>query len=192
MTFDDSGIIHRSRRAFSNPCGGEVLDRLLLDNFITTSTVMAPRAKLLEVGLFGEARRISEDFELWLKIAERWPIGYLEQPLVKYRRSPDSASGNKLATALAALDVIDTFWREHPDYGRAHRAVRRRSFAHHLATAGSAAFDQGQRSSAIGYLGRALANDPLDVGSWKSLAKTLISTPHRPARAGRQAPGSGN
>src|SRR5262249_25628068 len=42
MTFDDRGTIHRTRRAFSDPCHGLILDRLLLDNFITTSTVMAP------------------------------------------------------------------------------------------------------------------------------------------------------
>src|SRR4051812_33952461 len=46
MTFDEAGVIHRTRRAFSDPCGGAILDRLLLDNFITTSTVMAPTERL--------------------------------------------------------------------------------------------------------------------------------------------------
>jgi glycosyltransferase involved in cell wall biosynthesis len=86
MTFNEIGVIHRSRRAFSQPCGGMVLDQLVLDNFITTSTVMAPTQCLLDVGLFNQARRVSEDFELWLRIADRWPIGFIEQPLVRYRR----------------------------------------------------------------------------------------------------------
>src|SRR5262249_27742319 len=47
MTFNESGIIHRTRRAFSDPCGGMVLDRLLMDNFITTSTVMARTGHLV-------------------------------------------------------------------------------------------------------------------------------------------------
>lgn len=43
-------------------------DRLLLDNFITKSMVMASREKPLESGLFGKARHMSEAFELWLRM----------------------------------------------------------------------------------------------------------------------------
>lgn len=181
MTFDDSGIIHRSRRVFSNPCAGMVLDQLLLDNFITTSTVMAPRARLLEVGLFGEGRRVSEDFELWLRMAARWSVGYIEQPLVQYRRRPGSLSDDKLATARCALDVVETFWREHPQHRRGQARVYRHSLAEHLATAGSAALARGHRGVALGYLLRALRIDPLHRRSWKSLAKTLL----RPAGVSR-------
>src|SRR5262245_26106317 len=98
MTFDERGIIHRTRKVFSDPCGGAILDRLLLDNFITTSTVMAATARLIEVGLFGEHRRVSEDFELWLRMAARWKVGFVDQPLVQYRRRRGSLSDDKLAT----------------------------------------------------------------------------------------------
>src|ERR1051326_5510632 len=95
MVFDDSGIVHRTRRTFSDPQSGMVLDRLLLDNFITTSTVMAPKSRLIEAGLFGERRRVSEDFELWLRMTARWPITFIDRPLVQYRRRPGSLSSDK-------------------------------------------------------------------------------------------------
>jgi glycosyltransferase involved in cell wall biosynthesis len=57
MTFNERGIIHNTRRAFSDPRGGLVLDYLLMGNFITTSTVMARRDRLIEVGMFREGRR---------------------------------------------------------------------------------------------------------------------------------------
>jgi len=174
MTFDEGGIVHRTRRAFSDPCGGEVLERLLLDNFITTSTVMAPREKLIEAGLFGVERRVSEDFELWLRMAARWPVGFVDRPLVKYRRSSGSLSGNKLVTARAALDVIESFWREHPEYARAHPRVHSRSVAEHLAMAGAAAMAQGQTGVALRYLIRALWHDPARPRSWKWVLKALI------------------
>jgi glycosyltransferase involved in cell wall biosynthesis len=177
MTFNEGGIIHRSRHAFSNPCGGMVLDRLLLDNFITTSTVMAPRQRLLDVGLFGEDRRISEDFELWLRMAARWRVGFIDQPLVQYRRRLGSLSDNKVVTALCALDVVEKFWREHPQHRRARPRVYRQSIAEHLTVAGTAALAQGDRRAALGYLLRSLRLDPRKRRAWKTLAKALVRAP---------------
>ncbi len=181
MTFDERGIIHRTRRAFSEPCGGMVLDWLLLENFITTSTVMAPTERLLEAGLFGEGRRVSEDYDLWLRMAARWKVGFIDHPLVWYRRRSGSLSDDKLATGRFALEVIEAFWREHPDYRRSHPQVRHRSFARHLATAGAAALAQGRRGTALAYLLRSLGHDPWEGRSWKWLAKILIVPSRQPA-----------
>jgi glycosyltransferase involved in cell wall biosynthesis len=174
MTFDDSGIIHRSRRTFSAPRGGLVLDDLVLDNFITTSTVMAPTARLLEAGLFSEARRVSEDFELWLRMAARWNVGYVDRPLVLYRRRPGSLSDDKLATALCALDVVETFWREHCEYCASHPRLFRRSIGEHMAVVGAAAAARGRKRTALTYLARALRRNPWKRRTWKSIAKTLV------------------
>jgi len=178
MTFDERGIIHRTRRAFSDPCGGMVLDRLLLDNFITTSTVMAPTERLVEAGMFGEGRRVSEDFELWLRMAARWRVGFVDRPLVQYRRRRGSLSDDKLVTARCALDVVETFWREHPQHRRSRPRVYRTSLAEHLATAGAAAYAEGSRAGALGYLVQSLWQDPSRRRAWKSLAKALV----RPVR----------
>lgn len=174
MTFDDSGILHRTRRAFSNPCGGRILDRLLVDNFITTSTVMASTQRLIEAGLFNERRRVSEDFELWLKMAELWPIGYLEQPLVQYRVRPGSLSNDKLVTGQAALEVIEAFWSAHAQYAELHPEVRRRSLAGHLAFVGGAAVRGGRPAAALGWLLRALRHEPRNPTVWRQLGKLIL------------------
>ncbi len=184
MTFDERGTIHGSRRAFSDPCGGQILDRLLLGNFITTSTVMAPRAVLLKAGLFGLERRVSEDFELWLRIAAEWPVGYIERALIRYRYTPGSLSGDKLFAARAALDVVDSFWRDHRQYRGQRPDVYRRSRARHLATAGAAALNRGSRGLALRYIAAALGHDPWDRRSWKWALKALLPLPSsRPAAA---------
>jgi glycosyltransferase involved in cell wall biosynthesis len=178
MTFDDRGPIHSTRHAFSNPCGGQILEQLLLNNFITTSTVMAPTARLVEVGLFDERRRISEDFDLWLRMAERWPTGFIDRPLVRYRHRSGSASDDKLVTGLAALAVIEQFWRAHTEYGMRNSALRRRSLAAHLATAGAGALSQRKKVAALGLLLRSLLYDPGNLSAWKNLAKVaLVSRP---------------
>lgn len=184
MTFDDSGIIHRTRRAFSDPCGGDILDRLLLGNFITTSTVMAPTARLVDAGLFNVGRRISEDFELWLRMAARWRVGFIDRPLVRYRRRSGSLSNDKLVTAHSALEVIETFWSDHPEHRRHRPRVYAASLARHLATAGSAALVQGDRSSALRYLFRAMRLEPWNQRAWKSVVKALVGRPTRRSGAG--------
>jgi len=172
---------------FSDPCGGMVLDRLLLDNFITTSTVMAPKARLIEAGLFSERRRVSEDFELWLRMAARWKIGFIDRPLGRYRRRPGGLSADKFATARCALDVVETFWREHPQRRMATPQVYRRSIAQHLATAGAAALAKDDRGSALSYTIRSLRLDPLNRRSWKSLAKALVRRESFVGRVARAA-----
>jgi len=184
MTFDERGILHTTRRAFSNPCGGRILDRLLLDNFITTSTVMAPTGRLIEAGMFAEDRRVSEDFALWLRMAERWKVGFIDRPLVRYRHRHGSLSDDKLVTARCSLEVVEAFWREHPEHRSAHPRVYRRSLAEHLAVAGASAIAQGDRRGAVSYLSKSLRLAPWRRRSWKALAKALV-------RGGRVQPGSG-
>jgi glycosyltransferase involved in cell wall biosynthesis len=179
MTFDDTGIIHRTRRAFSDPCGGMVLERLLMDNFVTTSTVMVRKQPLIDAGMFPLARRIAHDFELWLRMAIHGKFAFIDEPLIRYRYRPGSLSENRLTTALDALGVIETFWREHPQLRRAHPALYRKSFAQHLVTAGRSALGQRQRRLAFGYLVRSLRLDPGNRITWKSLARTLVG----PARS---------
>jgi glycosyltransferase involved in cell wall biosynthesis len=173
-TFDDSGIIHATRRAFSNPQQGMILDHLLLDNFITTSTVMAPKERLIEAGLFDSRRRVSEDFDLWLRMAYRWKIGFVDRPLVRYRRRSGSLSDDKLRTGQSALNVIESFWQAHPEYAQLHPDLVRRSVARHLLAAGAAAATQRRRWLALSYLARALRLESGNVSTWKWLIKSAL------------------
>ena len=187
MTFDERGIIHRTRRAFSNPCGGMVLDQLLLNNFITTSTVMAPKSRLVHAGLFGEGRRVSEDFEFWLRMAARWKVGFIDEPLVRYRRRPGSLSDDKVISAQCALDVVEHFWREHPQHRSSRPHIHRQSLASHLAAVGQAALAQGSRGTALAYLGRSLSLYPWKRRSWKSLAKAMVAPSRAPVNPSAKA-----
>lgn len=174
MTFDEGGIIHRARWNLSETSSETALERLLLENFVTTSAVMAPKERLIEAGLFSEDRRVAEDYELWLRLAARWKVGLIDRPLVRYRYRLGSLSYDKLNSARCTLDVMDVFWREHPEYQRSLAQVRRRSLARHMTNAGAAALGAGKRGAAFGYLLRSLAHDPGAFAAWKWLVKTLV------------------
>lgn len=51
-----------------------------------TSSVVVPTHILRDFGIsFPEGEQRGEDQDVWFRIAERWPIAYLPQPLVGYR-----------------------------------------------------------------------------------------------------------
>jgi len=59
---------------------------LLPNNIVYTSSVVARKSTLRAAGGFNEARRYSEDFELWLRIAHRGTIVALNRPLIRYTK----------------------------------------------------------------------------------------------------------
>ena len=58
---------------------------LLQNNYIPRSTVMHKRECLNGVGLFDESITGDDDWDMWIRISERFGMGYIGKPLVKYR-----------------------------------------------------------------------------------------------------------
>lgn len=187
-TFDEHGVVHRARWTLPTPFDGTPLDRLAEENFVTTSATMAPVRCLLEAGLFPEDRRVAEDYELWLRLASRWKMAFIDRPLVRYRYTSGSLSSDKLFSARSALEVIEQFWAEHPGYAASHPHVYNRSLARHLMNAGAAAATQRHRTTAIGYLLRSLRHNARQATAWKWVAKTLILPSNRLAGGGARRP----
>jgi GT2 family glycosyltransferase len=84
---------------------GWVLEKLVKDNFIITSTVMIRRSLLDRIGPFSEdpTLRALEDYDLWLRIATVAEIFYVPETLAIYRDSP--------ATSIRRLQSQSSHWR---------------------------------------------------------------------------------
>jgi glycosyltransferase involved in cell wall biosynthesis len=85
VNFDENGV--RGGQGLPGG-GGAVLDRLLLDCVVPAggSNVVVSRDLIESVGGFDERLGAAEDWDLWLRLAERSPIAYVDRPLVGYRR----------------------------------------------------------------------------------------------------------
>ena len=62
------------------------IEYLFLNNFIGFETVLVKRRCFDEVGLFDERMIGFSDHDMWLRIAGKFNIGYLDMPLVKKRQ----------------------------------------------------------------------------------------------------------
>lgn len=49
--------------------------------FIKTPTVMLRKSAIKKVGGFDRSLRAAEDIDLWLRIARKFPVGYIDEPL---------------------------------------------------------------------------------------------------------------
>lgn len=59
--------------------------RRLAKNIFATSSVMVKRSCFDSAGLFNEQLRFAEDWDMWLRILDRYDYGYLPEVLLRYR-----------------------------------------------------------------------------------------------------------
>ena len=71
---------------------GDILEALILNNFIVASTAVVAKSVFEEVGYFNEAPDVAavEDWDLWLRIAARFPVGCVRKKLCVLRLHADS------------------------------------------------------------------------------------------------------
>ena len=170
-TFNEQGTLRERRWDIAGT--RDVFSRLLVENYITTSAVMARVDRLIEAGLFPEDRRVAEDYELWLELAVRGKLALIEEPLVRYRYTSGSLSSNKLYSARCALDVIEQFWRRNPALRAARGGLYHASLARHIGNAGDAALAERRWGTALPYFLSSLRHRPLEGQSWKGVVKLL-------------------
>ena len=73
--------------------GGYIFRHCLPLCVISPSAVMIRRELFDSIGMFDESLPACEDYELWLRICARYPVAYLEEPLIiKYGGHEDQLS----------------------------------------------------------------------------------------------------
>lgn len=100
------------RRRFSLPENNEdIFTELLMDNFVSTQTILAKREVFEEVK-FDESLPRMQDWDLMLRVAERYNIRYLDEYLVNVYVQKDSISSNP-EKGLAAIKKLQKKYKRH-------------------------------------------------------------------------------
>ena len=80
---------------------GDVFWELLEDNFIPMPSVLARKSDLLDAGGFNTALPLIEDWDLWLRISERFLVAAVEEPVAIHRKA--SADSGQMSSNSGAL-----------------------------------------------------------------------------------------
>ena len=155
--------------------GGDVFVPLLREgNFITSATVMLRRELFEQMGGFYTGLNGTEDWDLWIRIAEQHHIGFVNEPLVRYRLHAAGISRNYERMSRDRMEVISRALAL--PRGRAlDWATRRRIRAETWRTNGWDAGRAGARLAALTDYARAAAAWPLYTLPYKEALKVCLN-----------------
>lgn len=67
---------------------------ILIQNLWPNSSVVVRRFCFEKVGFFNEGMKFAEDWDMWIRIAQFFPVGTLEEPLVCFRQHSKGLAGS--------------------------------------------------------------------------------------------------
>jgi GT2 family glycosyltransferase len=156
----------------------QFLSLLYRRNVISTPTVLTRRAAYEAVGFWFREDLLFDDWEMWLRIAAQFDVGFLQRANASYRIHSDQKTRSRVSrlgeARLAFLDVADGLVP--PDFPRVDRR-RARSGAHYRA-----AYDALTRREvrhALSHLGRAFRAYPAAFADPKMAGLASAAFRHR-------------
>ena len=155
--------------------GGDIFVALMrAGNFITNTSVILRRELFEKMGGFFTGLNGTEDWDLWIRIAERHEIGFVPEPLVRYRFHPGGLSRNFRKMGRERRQVIARGLAL--ERGRAlDWRTQRQIWAETWRTNAYEAGRNGARTQALIDYARAAAAWPLELQPYKEAMKVCLN-----------------
>ncbi|HWI18400.1 MAG TPA: glycosyltransferase [Vicinamibacterales bacterium] len=175
LNIGDRGDLPELQSLVTPMHGGDVFVRLLREgNFITNTSVMMRRALFDKMGGFYTGLNGTEDWDLWIRIAERHEVGFVPEPLVKYRFHGGGISRNFMRMGRERVLVIERALAL--DRGRAlDWRTRRQIWAETWRTNAYEAGQAGARGQALRDYANAAVAWPLEFQPYKEAMKVCLN-----------------
>jgi len=201
IIFDDAGV--RAQSLFRNVLSalkgaGPIITKRCYWEFVgrnlisTCSQIMIPAGILRDVGLSDTTFRIGSDYDLYLRIAARYPITFVAKPLMRWRYLASSVSGpNHVRYLNWSVDDIRALKKQLAERPTSDHPEIRKRISRTVFEAAETAYYYGRtgnRSWAAWYLLRLLTNNPTHPSATfflgglflpQALARTLGRRTHR-------------
>ena len=120
ITVNDSTDERKERRA--RQARGMVFDSLILENFIGSTSFPLIRKECFDAcGPFDTRMKSAQDYEMWLRIAQKYPVDYVDEPLVLYHENGGPRISTNVSNRIQGLERLGEI---HAQYLRAHPVAR--------------------------------------------------------------------
>ncbi len=176
LVYTASAVIDTSGRVLRvNQCPrggrGRIYPLLAVRNMMVGSSVMARRAAIAEAGWFDEELTSIENWDLWIRIARRWEVDCVDEPLTLYRVHPGNRSAD---VELRRRNIFRILAKTHDPTDRSPEAERLRRDAYfnaYYVVLGMGYFDRLEMGAAARALARAFLLKPR-----ADVARLLLTT----------------
>jgi hypothetical protein len=139
MTFNWPGSLPNIGDAPEGPAVEQVpWERLIVRNHFTTSSILVRRSALVSAGSppFDKQLHGPEDYDLWLRIAEKTLVANLLRPLTGYREVPGSLGKQAESMESGVRRILAKAGARGAWDGNRGILLRRRAYAHFYYTCG--------------------------------------------------------
>ena len=151
--------------------GGEVTFAAFFarNRILNCSTVMIRRSALEDIGGFMEELRLSFDYDLWLRIAAKYRVVCLSEPLATYRIHSGNLSRdeNDLVAAECSLKAILSWTDKSFTRKQVGKRMERQRVVDLCREAAWYCAELNQREDELRYLWLALKTQPFWLGNWR-------------------------
>jgi glycosyltransferase involved in cell wall biosynthesis len=131
-TFDEQSIVKAAHLPPEYKIHGDLFARLVESDFISTGALLIRQECLRQVSGFDPRLAIAHDWDLWLRLAQRYNAEYVDEPLVKIRIHSQALSRNAQVIYADNLQVLDKLQREpSPDAQRLRPILRQQTARFH-------------------------------------------------------------
>lgn len=146
---------------------------LILSNNIVASSVIVKRSVIAQVGLFDTSLNACENWDLWLRISQKFSIDYLDEPLTYYRIHTNNMSNNSDRMYQNRKKVLEKHLLTLHSKDKLNNLTAKAFHKHHKLY-GLQLVEELRLSEARRELIKAMCYNKLDIQSYKILLKTLL------------------
>lgn len=99
--FSEEGVTNSSLRKLYPIANGQVMEQILFHNWVSTSAAMVRRECFDKLGVFDEEPGdFREDWMMWMRIASRYQVYFIDELLARHRQYSGSYSHRDLSYAF--------------------------------------------------------------------------------------------
>ncbi|MBF0216000.1 MAG: glycosyltransferase [Candidatus Omnitrophica bacterium] len=111
---EDKKII-RKHNKYQSYMPEKTAHELLFGNFICNSSVIVRKQCFDDVGYYDENIFLPADWDLWIRLAEKFTAGYVEEPLIMYRKYGGTVLKDLEKARGEDLYVLDKTFKRNPE-----------------------------------------------------------------------------
>jgi glycosyltransferase involved in cell wall biosynthesis len=160
----------RSTRKAEWICGDLFLKEYS-ESFIHTSSVLIRSDVFREMNGYDPVYRFADEFDLWLKIARKYPVAYLDTALVFIRFYEANTSHNRVGVRTDTYNIL----MKHYDPEKIPRNVFLRTLSDHDISFGRAYLGIGDVDTALGWFRQSLSRTPYRPRSWRYYLRSRLA-----------------
>ena len=123
---------------------GWIFKELLSKSFIQTSTVVVKRECLDAVGPYDETFSLGDEYDMFLRIAQKFQCGFVDKGLTRYRVHDTNASNNDFLFDNENLGVYKKVYNNFTDIDGVEKKILRKRIARYSMKVAEGLYSQGK------------------------------------------------